>query len=202
MDGRRPNPDVIKAIKQWPPVLTLKDLQSFLGTANWVRPHAGPAYARVAHPLRALLKADAVFPPNKEQEAAIQAIKDLLVETHVLAVPDERAAVEAAAAWQQGLPPAGRPYELGADTSKIAAGGVMGQAHPVTGKLMVLLYWSAPLSPSQSNWHPFEQEFYGLLMLRRETVKHHGRIPVIIHTDHATITRLEYLPLDLSLIHI
>ena len=62
----------------------------------------------------------------------------------------------------------------------------MGQCDKDNGRLRVLMYWSAPLSPSQSQWHPFEQEFWGLLQLRRETVKHFGRIPVVIHTDHGS----------------
>ena len=72
--GRRPNPDLIKAIKAWPPVRDLKDLQSFLGTTNHARPHAGPAYARVMSPLRALVKPGAVFPPDEEQQMAIQGL--------------------------------------------------------------------------------------------------------------------------------
>ena len=78
-EGRKPNPAMIEAIRNWPPVCTLKDLQSFLGTTNYVRPHAGPAYARVMAPLRALLKSDAVFPPNAEQLAAKEALKLLVV---------------------------------------------------------------------------------------------------------------------------
>ena len=94
-----------------------------------------------------------------------------MAETHRLAVPDEEAALIAAHAWLAGEPPAGRPYESGADTSKIARGGVTGQCLVMDGKLMILLYWSAPLSPSQSNYKPFEQEFLGLLHLRRDTIK-------------------------------
>ena len=71
----------------------------------------------------------------------------------------------------------------------------MGQCETDGGKLRVLMYWSAPLSPAQSQWHPFEQEFWGCLQLRREIIKHFGRIPPIIHTDHGSLTRLEYLPL-------
>ena len=82
--------------KNWPPIDTLKDLQAFLGTANYVRPHAGPEYCRVAAPLRALLKPGTVFPPNDEQLAAIEAIKELLVEDHTLAVPDKATAIAAA----------------------------------------------------------------------------------------------------------
>ena len=55
-EGRSPNPAIVRAIKHWPPVNTLKDLQCFLGTANYVRAHAGPAYARVSSLLRDLLK--------------------------------------------------------------------------------------------------------------------------------------------------
>ena len=57
------------------------------------------------------------------------------------------------------------------------------------------MYWSAPLYPAQRQWHPLEQEFWGLLQLRRAIVKHFGRIPIVMHTDHGTITRIEYLPL-------
>ena len=155
----------------------------------------GPAYTRVAHPLRALLKPGAKFPPNAEQLRAIEGLKDLLVETHRLAVPDERAAIAAAAAWLAGDPPRGRPYEAAADTSKIAMGGVLGQCAENNGKLLILMYWSAPLSDAQSQWHPLEQEFWGLLQLRREIIKHFGRIPPIMHTDHGYLTRIEYLPL-------
>lgn len=101
-DGRKPNPDMIKAIRSWPAINNLEDLLSFLGTTNYVRLHVGPAYVRIMGPLRALLKADAVFPPNAEQLAAIEALKNLVVEDHLLAVPDEQAAIEAARAWLNG----------------------------------------------------------------------------------------------------
>ena len=195
-DGRRPNPDICKAIRNWPPINNLKDLQSFLGTLNYVRSHAGPAHSRIAHPLRVLLKPEALFPPNDEQRKAINELKTLVIETHLLAIPNEKAAIEAAAAWLAGLPPAGRPYEAGADTSKIAVGGVMGQCEYKDGKLRILLYWSAPLSPAQSQWHPFEQEFWGLLQLKREIVKHFGRVPIAMYTDHGNVTRLEHLPVE------
>ena len=50
-EGRSPKPEIIRAIKKWPTIKTLKDLQAFLGTANYVRAHAGPAYCRVSSPL-------------------------------------------------------------------------------------------------------------------------------------------------------
>ena len=195
-EGRSPNPDLCRAIREWPPINNLKDLQGFLGTTNYGRLHAGPSYAHAMAPLRPLLGKDPVFPMNESQLAAIEKMKTLILESHVLAVPDERAAIAAAHAWQNKLPAAGHPYEGVADTSKIAAGGAFGQAREKGGKLRFLLYWSGPLTAAQSQWHPFEQELYGLLMLGREIIKHFGRIAKIFHTDHGTITRLEYLPLE------
>ena len=90
--GRSPNPAIVRAIKAWPPVYNLKQLQEFLGTVNYVRPHAGPEYSRIADPLRALLKPGAEFPPNEKQVAAIEKLKQLVVEHHRLAGPDEAAA--------------------------------------------------------------------------------------------------------------
>ena len=51
-----------------------------------------------------------------------------MVKAHVLGVLDEMADIEAAAGWQAGEPAAGQPYEAGADTSKNAAGRMLGQA--------------------------------------------------------------------------
>lgn len=51
-EWRSPNPEIIRAIKKWPPINTLKGLQALLGTANYVRAHAGPTYAWITAPLR------------------------------------------------------------------------------------------------------------------------------------------------------
>ena len=71
-EGRMPNPELVEAIRKWPPINELKPLQSFLGTTNYARPHMGPAYARIAHPLRPLLKKDAAWPMNAEQLKAVE----------------------------------------------------------------------------------------------------------------------------------
>ena len=88
------------------------------------------------------------------------------------------------------------PALMAADTSGYAIGGVTGQCVREGGKLKVLAYFSAHLSSCQQRWHSFEQEFFGLLCSRRDMVKHLGRIPSVIHTDHANIARVEGLPLE------
>ena len=122
-------------------------------------------------------------------------IKELVIENHKLAVPDEAAAIEAANSWLSGLPPAGRPYEVGADTSGYAIGGIVGQCTEGNGKLLPSLYVTAHLADHQQHWHPCEQELWGLLHVKREKNKQLGRIPDITHTDHANVARMEALPL-------
>ena len=51
----------------------------------------GPTYAKEAAPLRPLLRPGAVFPLNAAQLKAIERLKELVAELHVLAVPDEAA---------------------------------------------------------------------------------------------------------------
>ena len=106
---------------------TLKDLQSLMGTMNYVRPHAGPAFARIAAPIPILLKPGAEFPPSPELQEVLNKLKLLFTCDAVLRVADDRAALDAANAWIAGDEPQGRPFEAGADTSKIAWGGVVGQ---------------------------------------------------------------------------
>ena len=101
------------------------------------------------------------------QLKSAQGLKDLVKEIQMLRVPDEAAAIEAMRAWAAGDPPTGRPYEGGVDTSKIAMGGALGQCAENNGPLRILMYWNAPLSPSQSSWHASEQECWGLVCFQR-----------------------------------
>ena len=94
--GRKANPACTDAVIKWPAVRCLKDLQSFLGTLNYIRPFCGPAFARVMHPLRATLKKDFQFPLDAKQLAAVEGLKGLVRDIQILHVPDEAAAIEAA----------------------------------------------------------------------------------------------------------
>ena len=46
------------------------------------------------------------------------------------------------------------------------------------------------------HWHSHEQELFGLLHVVRETNKQLGRIPKVVHTDHANLARLESICLE------
>ena len=79
--GRRPNPALCEALRKWPKITNLKELQSFLGTINYARPHCGAQFSRIFSPLRVLLTPKGVFPMNETQIKAIEELKQLVV-TH------------------------------------------------------------------------------------------------------------------------
>lgn len=61
-----------------------------------------------ASPVRSLLKLGAQVPPDAEQHQAIEAVKDLRIQDHMLGVANEAAAIRAASAWLADEPPDGR----------------------------------------------------------------------------------------------
>ena len=73
-----------------------------MGTMNCVRPHVGPAFARIAAPIRVLLKPGAEFPSSDELQEVLNQLKLLFTCDAVLRVADDRAALEAANAWIAG----------------------------------------------------------------------------------------------------
>ena len=83
----------------------LKDPQFLLGTMKYVRPHAGPEYARISAALRALLKPGSLFQPTMDQHETVEKLKQLFVSNKVLRVANERAALIAANNWLSGNPP-------------------------------------------------------------------------------------------------
>lgn len=121
-DDCSPNPEIILDIRKCPPINKLMDLQASLGAANCARAHSGPAHVQNTTVLRPMLKPDAAFPPNAEQLAAIEAVKELLFEDHTIAVPDKAAALTAANVWLANEPPTGRPSEMDAGTFGYAIG--------------------------------------------------------------------------------
>lgn len=59
-DGVRIDPEKTKSVEEWPTPKTVKDIQSFLGLANYNRKFI-PNYSRIAIPLTKLTKKDEPF---------------------------------------------------------------------------------------------------------------------------------------------
>ena len=76
--GRSPDPAKVECLTQWGPIVNLKGMQDFLGTANDSREQIGPKFAIAMDPLRRYLReGDAGFPMTPRGLAAVERLKEL-----------------------------------------------------------------------------------------------------------------------------
>lgn len=110
-DGIRPSDEKIKAILNWPEELANDtQVRQFLGTVNFVRPHAGPEYAEHERPLVDLTRKNVPFVWTERHSEALRAIKRLAADYIKLKPPD-----------------VSKPFELYTDASDYAIGAVLMQ---------------------------------------------------------------------------
>ncbi len=132
--GVKVDPAKVVRVQEWPEPKSVKDIQKFLGLANYFRRFIR-GYSVLAAPLSDLLRKGARFQWGLSQLRAFNALKRSLTEAPVLVTPDVH-----------------KPFEVVADASGYAIGAILLQeGHPVA-------YESKKLSPAERNWPTHERE--------------------------------------------
>lgn len=85
--GVLPDPRKVSVIENYPRPTNTKQLKSYLGMASYYRKFI-PNFSRIAAPLHALLKANAIFEWTEDQEQAFRKLKEKLVSKPILQYPD------------------------------------------------------------------------------------------------------------------
>ncbi|GAV86794.1 hypothetical protein CFOL_v3_30220, partial [Cephalotus follicularis] len=85
-DGVSTYPKKIEVVQQWPLPKYLKELRGFLGLAGYYKRFV-KSYSLFSRPLTNLLKKDA-FKWNQEATGAFTALKEAMITSSVLALPD------------------------------------------------------------------------------------------------------------------
>lgn len=95
IDGVKPDPNKIKAIKNMVAPKDVKTLRRFLGAVNYINKFL-PAYSKVTAPLRELLKKKVQWKWTSEQEKAFLNIKELVVNAPTLKIfnPSQNAEIQ------------------------------------------------------------------------------------------------------------
>src|SRR5947207_11059299 len=143
-DGIKSNPSLVKAIVTFPQPRTLKELQSFLGLANYYRKFI-ENYSRIAAPLTDALQKMSISRPVEFTEWMAQAFKDLkqaLINKPCLQLPD----------------PDGE-YEVTTDASEDEA--TVGAVLTQNGHLIA--YESKKLNPHQKNYPVHDKEMFAIM---------------------------------------
>ena len=157
---------LMSAILDWPQPQSLKDVQKFLGLANYYRKFI-KEFARIVQPISDLLRRK-TFIWSSEQEKSFTNIKQALTSATVLAHPRSDA-----------------EFVLSTDASQYAVGATLEQnGHPIA-------YLSHRLSPAEANWDTGDQELLAVMIALREWNLYLRGRPFKLRTDLEPIRYLQ-----------
>ncbi|KAL0198667.1 hypothetical protein M9458_007207, partial [Cirrhinus mrigala] len=165
----------VSAVLQWPRPQTLKELQRFLGFANFYRRFIR-GFSQVAAPLTSLTRKGTtklVWTPASEQ--AFQELKTRFTSAPILRHPDPS-----------------KQFVVEVDASNTGLGAVLSQRHGNPAKLYPCAYYSRKLNPAERNYDVGDRELLAMKAALEEW-RHWlegATVPFIILTDHKN---LEYL---------
>ncbi|KAJ9528289.1 hypothetical protein QJQ45_014272 [Haematococcus lacustris] len=170
------DPAKVQVVKEWPTPRNLKDLQAFLGLANYFRRFISN-FSSLAAPLTNLTSKQVAAAYDWEhfggaELEAFNALKEALCSAPVLALPDFS-----------------KPFVVCTDASLVGTGGVLMQdGRPIA-------YTSKKMSPAETRYATGEQELLGIIRAVREWRCYlDGAVDVTILTDHNPLIYLQTQP--------
>ncbi|KAK5927636.1 hypothetical protein CgunFtcFv8_012771 [Champsocephalus gunnari] len=169
----RADPAKVMAVAEWPTPTTRKQLQRFLGFANFYRRFIRD-YSRAAAPLTKLTSVKVPFVWSSETEAAFAMLKCLFSSAPVLSHPDSSA-----------------PFVVEVDASDTGVGAVLSQRSASDQKLHPCAFFSRR-SPAERNYDVGNRELLAVVLALQEW-RHwlEGTThPFVVWTDHRNLAYL------------
>ena len=143
-DGLKMDPEKVSALSKWTTPRNLREVQSFLGFANFYRRFI-PNFAATSHPLTNLTRKGTPFVWNEPQASAFSSLLSAFAAPTVLAHPDFTL-----------------PFVLEADSSDYALGSVLSQRSS-PGNLRPVAYHSRQLTSAERNYPIYDKELLAIL---------------------------------------
>ena len=165
--GVKPNPQLIKSVMDWKAPTSTKQVQQFLGLANYYRRFI-KNFSDIAAPLSHLTKKDVKFQWTSDCQIAMEKLKLALCRAPVLAYPQP-----------------GGGYTLDCDASDVGIGAVLSQTQ--AGVEKVICYGSKKLDRAQRNYCVTRKELLAVITFvtqyRHYLLGQHFNI----RTDHSSL---------------
>ncbi|CAH1254301.1 GIN1 [Branchiostoma lanceolatum] len=166
-DGTRTDPSKVSAVRDWPVPRNVKDIQKFLGFANYYRKFC-KGFAETAKPLTNLTRKGVKFSWGDDCQTAFETLKNMLTSSPVLAYPDFNV-----------------PFIVDSDASDFGIGGVLSQLHD--GQERVVLYFSRTLDSAEQNYCTHRKEMLAAVeMITRHECYLLGA-KFTLRTDHSAL---------------
>ena len=168
-EGIKPDPEKTEVVANWPPPKNVKELQAFLGFANWFRQYM-QGYSQNVADLISLTRKNQEFAWTSQCNKAFHWVKRALAAAPVLSHPDFT-----------------KQFTVWTDASIDGVGAVLQQ----DGK--PIAYESARFSPAERNYTIGEQELLAVIhaLKKWRAYLEGAQHPVVLRTDHQPLT---YLP--------
>jgi len=166
--------DKVKSIADWPAPTCVKELQSFLGLANYYRRFI-EFYSQTIIALTVLLKKNAAWEWKEDQQLAFDKLKAKFTSYPVLRFPDHSL-----------------PFVIECDASDFAIGSVLSQIgtdknlHPVA-------FYSRKFTPPEINYYVYDKELLAIiasLLVWRQYLCG-ARHKITIFTDHRNLVHFQ-----------
>ena len=169
-EGIKMEQEKVRAILEWPEPTNVKEVQEFLGFANFYRRFIKKYSDRLV-PITKLLQKDVPFKWTQQHSEAMTDIKARFTEEPLLVSPDPE-----------------KPYILETDASDYAMGGTLGQK--VDGKLHPVAFYSRKFTDAELNYEIHDKELLAIVATLKEwRVYLEGpKYPVTIYSDHKNLT--------------
>ena len=169
-EGVKMDPAKIDAIVNWPRLVNVKDVQSFLGFANFYRRFIY-GYSKLAAPLTNLTRKDVRFEWTSECQVAFETLKKAFTSDVILRHynPDLKIVVET-------------------DASDYVSGGILSQ-YGQDGVLYPVAYFSKKHSPAECNYEIYDKELMAIVRAFEEwrPELEGSPSPVEVITDHKNL---------------
>ena len=165
------DPVKVSGVLRWPEPTTKKEVQSFLGFANFYRRFIAD-FSRHGRPLFDLTKQDAKFVWGDKEQEAFDKLKELVTSSPVLVLPNSE-----------------QPFRVEADGSGVATGAVLSQLSSDDRKWHPVAFQSKSLSEVERNYEIHDTEMLAIIRALEEW-RHYlegARQPIEIWTDHKNL---------------
>jgi len=136
--------DKVEAVLEWPAPSNVKEVQSFLGFANFYRRFIN-GFSRIAKPLTKLTRKDHPWMWNELAAQAFEELKKAFTTAPVLIHPDTQ-----------------KPFTLETDASNFAYGACLSQKGE-DGKLHPVAFLSKSMSPAELNYDIYDKEMLAVV---------------------------------------
>ena len=162
--------DKVQSILEWPTPSCVKDIQKFMGLANFYRRFINK-FSDMAKPINNLLKKDVKFVWGAIQDEVFNKLKNAFTSAPILTLPDPN-----------------KPFYVETDASNFAVGAILSQ-HDSENKLHPCAFYSRTLKDCETRYTVYDKELLAIVSALHEWRQHlqGAKFPFIIFSDHKNL---------------